>query len=546
MRHFRPVSAVLLALIASATAGAQNNRSDPTRFDSIFAFATTKTPGCAMAAIRNGVIDVARGYGMADLEHGVPITRRTPFYLASVSKQFTAGAINLLVAQGKLSLDDDARKFAPELPSYEAPITIRQLVNHTSGLRDYLTLFSVAGLGEFHITNADFLEMLGRQRSLNFRPGTAYSYSNSNYVLLGIIVERVTGKSLRVFAQERIFEPLGMASTVFRDRENMLIKGRALAYYAADGTQIHAVPHFDVVGDGGLFSTVEDLARWERHLIEPRFGGARWVALTNERGRLADGTQLTYGAGLTHGTHRGETTVEHGGGFGGYSTYLMRFPRIRLSVAVLCNGGSNAGALAQRVANVYLNAESPAIAQAAATPPAVRVTRAELQSHTGMYFSDERVLFREIVVDDGKLHYSRGPTDRSELAPLGGGRYQMVGQPLVIMFFGRDSMKLDAPGSPPTLLRRVVPGARASREHEGTYVSSDLAGTWTVRVAGSGLTLKRPRGEALRVEPAFADAFRNSFVFVRFRRDEKGAVVAMEVSGGERARHIRFDRRESQ
>jgi CubicO group peptidase (beta-lactamase class C family) len=532
----------LLAVASLAPAPALAQDVDPVRIDSIFAFANNKVPGCAVATIRNGTLAFARGYGIADLEHDVPIAPSTPFYMASVSKQFTAAAINLLAAEGRLSLDDDVRNFVPELPKYDAAITVRHLVNHTAGLRDYLSLFGLAGLGDFPVNNKDFLEMLGRQRALNFRTGEQYSYSNSGYVLLSIVVERVTGKSLRAFMQERFFEPLGMSSTVFRDRHNMIIKGRALAYFQNSGSWAHAVPAFDVVGDGGLFSTVEDLAKWERQMLEaePRIGGPAWRTLTDQRGKLADGTTLTYGAGLIHDTYRGEQFVQHGGGYGGYSTFLLRLPQRRLSVAVLCNGGSNAGQLAQRVANLYLPPEPAAITQST-TPPAVTMTASQMAPLTGMFFAEREVLFREILVADGKMYYNRGGGNRSELAALGDGRFQMVGQPLVVAYTGRDTITLETADGRTTLYR-VAAGRRVSRGYEGTYVSSDLPARWTVQVADSGLTITRPRGDAMRVDRAFDDAFRNPGLFVRFRRDATGAIVALEASAGERARHIRFDR----
>jgi CubicO group peptidase (beta-lactamase class C family) len=541
MTRLRFLSILAFGAVLPLPSNAQDARVEPARIDSIFAFATTSSPGCAVSTIRNGAIEFARGYGMADLEHDVPITPRSAFYMASVSKQFTAAAINLLAAENKLSLEDDVRKFVPELPRYGAPITIRHLVNHTSGLRDYLSLFAIAGLGDFPVSNADFLEMLGRQRALNFRTAEQYSYSNSGYVLLSIVVERVTGKSLRAYMQEHFFAPLGMSSTVFRDRHNMIIKGRALAYFQNDGVWAHAVPAFDVVGDGGLFSTVEDLAHWERQMIDARIGGAAWRALTDARGQLGSGLPLTYGAGLTHGMFRGEQTVEHGGGYGGYSTYLLRFPQRRLTVAVLCNGGSNAGSLAQRVAGLYLGPEPAPMAQAA-TAGAVRMTRAELDPFTGMFFADQEMLFREIVVDDGTLYYSRGGNNRSELQPLGGGRFQMVGQALVVTYSGRDTLRLELEGNPPTIMRRVTAGKRDLRGYAGTYWSSDLPARWTVQVADTGLTITRARGNAMRVDRAFDDAFRNPGLFVQFRRDARGTIVALEASSGERARRVRFDR----
>jgi CubicO group peptidase (beta-lactamase class C family) len=545
MIRLRIASAIALAAVAPTASLAQDRPVDPTRIDSIFAFANNTRPGCAVGTVRDGRLDFARGYGLADLEHDVPITPRTPFYMASVSKQFTAAAIDLLAVEGKLSLDDDVRKFVPELPSYGAPITVRHLVNHTAGLRDYLSLFSLAGLGDFPITNADFLEMLRRQRALNFRTGDEYSYSNSGYVLLSIVVERLTGQSLRAFMQERFFAPLGMSSTVFRDRHNMIIKGRALAYFENGGAWAHAVPAFDVVGDGGLFSTVEDLARWEGQMLsaEPRIGGAAWRALTDARGQLADGKKLTYGAGLIHGAYRGEATVEHGGGFGGYSTYLLRFPRMRLSVAVLCNGGVGAGPLAQRVASLYLGPETSPVAQTVATP-LVSLMASQMALYTGTFFSDASVLVRDIVLDGGKLYYSRGAGNQTELNPLGGGRFQMVGVPAVVAFLGRDTIKVETSDATTTLLR-VTPGRRELRGYAGTYVSSELLARWTVQVADSGLTMTTQRGNAMRFDRAFEDAFRNSGLVVRFLRDGRGAIVALEASAGERARRVRFDRLKS-
>lgn len=535
----------LVALLAMGSPVTLLAQSPAARVDSIFAFATATTPGCAVAAIRNGAVEYAKGYGMADLEHDVAITPQTPFYMASVSKQFAAGAVNLLVLDGKLSLDDDVRNIIPELPEYGATITLRHLMHHTSGLRDYLTLFSLAGLTDYTITNADFLEMVGRQRSLSFRPGEQYSYSNTGYVLLSIVVERVAGQSLRTFAQERIFAPLGMTSTQFRDHHNMLIKGRALAYAPSrTGGYTLSVPHFDVVGDGGLYSTVEDLARWEANFLEPRVGGSEWLTLEGQLGRLNSGVAITYGAGLTHGTYRGETTVEHGGALGGYNIGLLRFPARRFSVAVLCNGNMvPSGLLTRRVADVFLGdvlAPVAPVAQAAASSASVEM----LAPYKGSFFDDRAMAMREVVVEDGRLYYSRGPTNRSELVPIGGTRFQMAGTPTVAVFSARgDTLRLETAEVTAVVLRRVRDVSRRDlRAYAGSYESSELRVSWVVSAGDSTLTVRPARGSSMRLDPAFEDAFRSPNVFARFIRDEKGEIVAMDVSAGERARNVRFER----
>lgn len=526
-------------------------QSPAARVDSIFAFANGKTPGCAVAAVRDGAVEYARGYGMADLEHDVPITQETPFYLASVSKQFTAASVNLLAQGGELSLDDDVRKFVPELPNYRWPITLRHLMNHTSGLRDYLTLFGLAGLDDYPITNADFLEMVGRQRALNFRPGEQYSYSNTGYVLLSIIVKRVSGKSLRTFAQDRIFGPLGMTSTQFRDRHDMLIPRRALAYAPSSaGGYTMSVPYFDVVGDGGLFSTVEDLARWEGNFWEPRVGGAEWLTLEGARGRLNDGTLMTYGAGLIHGTYRGDAIVEHGGSLGGYNTDLLRFPARRFSVAVLCNGNAKPSSrLAQQVADVYLGdvlaPAAPATPALATAPFTVsRPSGDALARYAGTFFSDRALLVRRLVMEDGKLYYRRAVNDRTELLPLGNGRFAVSEMPIVVTFsLGADTLRVETPTGPPAVFQRVVSGSHHDRgSYAGSYASGELGVAWTVSASDSALTIRPARGDSLRLDPAFEDAFNNPFLFVRFIRGAKGQVVAMDVSAGERVRNVRFDR----
>jgi CubicO group peptidase (beta-lactamase class C family) len=527
----------LVPLICSVSAHAQA-RVAPARIDSIFAFAKPNTPGCAVATIRNGTIEYARGYGLADLEHATPITPKTAFYMASVSKQFTAAAINALVADGKLSLDDDVRKYVPEVPRYQAPMTVGQLMHHTSGLRDYLNLYDLAGMFDYPVRNSDFLEMISRQRSLNFAPGEQYSYTNSGYVMLSIIVERVSGKSLRAFANDRFFKPLGMTSTVFRDRIQMLIPNRALAYAREGDTWIQTIPAFDVVGDGGLFSTVEDLARWETFMLDPKAGGAKWRELESQRGKLTDGTTLNYGAGLSFGTFRGESMIEHSGGFAGYFTELMRFPRLKLSVALLCNGGANALTLAQRIAGLYIP-EPTAVAQAGAS----RLSLKDRAMLPGRFFNDQTMTLRDVRVDNGKLFYVRGSDDRSELAPLTAGRFRMVGTERTIRFAGRDTLIFEAsPGNPPSTFRRVTSGKRDPRGYVGTYVNFELPARWTIQVKGSRVTVVRPRGGNMDLENIFDDAYRWGAYVVRFTRDARGTITGLEASAGERARRVRFDR----
>jgi CubicO group peptidase (beta-lactamase class C family) len=429
---------------------------------------------------------------------------------------------------------------------------VRHLLHHTSGLRDYLALFDMAGLNDFPITNQDFLAMMARQRGLNFPAGEQYSYSNSGYVLLSIIVDRVSGKSLRAFAEERMFRPLGMTASRFRDRHQMLIPHRADAYRPRQGGGYdRAVPYFDVVGDGGLFTTVEDLARWADNFADPRVGGATWVTRMEERGRLADGTTLAYASGLGHGTYRGEVIVEHGGGLGGYNSFLLRFPQRRFAAAVLCNSFAVSGAtLARQVADVFLGdvlqaaTPTPASSASGALSAAAVLDPAALARYAGTFFSDRIMDLRQVVAEDGRLSFKDPDGNRTELVPQGGVRF-LVGRTTTVVQFSRDgdAMRIERIGQAAVEYRRVsaVTG-EVPQDLAGSYTSPDLDVRWRVTVSGSTVTVHPERGETITLSPVFADAFSDGFAIARFVRDARGAVVAMEVSAGERARRVRFDR----
>lgn len=396
MRSFLTACAVFLA---AGAAGAQPLAS---RIDSIFApWNRPDAPGCAVGVNGADSLRFARGYGSANLDYGIPITPQSVFYLASVSKQFTAAAVLLAAEQGHLSLDDDIRKWLPELRAYEAPITVRHLVHHTSGLRDYLTLLPLAGRPyENVLGDRELLELIARQNALNFRPGAEFLYSNTGYVLLAEIVERATGKSLAAYADEQIFRPLGMRNTHFHDDAGIVVPGRVIGY-ARDSSafRINHLFSFDKVGDGGLYSTIDDLARWDRAMQNGALGGEGFSTRLLQRGVLSSGDTLPYAFGVVHGEYRGLTTVGHGGALAGFRTMLLRFPEERTTVLVLCNDGSaNPTLLARRVAEVVIGERmSPAAEQAPRRPVAANreaqstngLPSTRLEDYTGTFASAE-------------------------------------------------------------------------------------------------------------------------------------------------------------
>jgi CubicO group peptidase (beta-lactamase class C family) len=393
-------ASLILAISASPSA-AQNALGDSLahRIDAVFARYTSTTPGCAIGVFQNGKIAFAKGYGLASVEFAAAITPSTPFIMGSVSKQFTAAAIALLVEQGRISLDDDIRKYVPELHDNGKRVTIDHLVHHTSGIRDWWALVDAAGMRpDDGYTVDDVLALAARQRHLNFDPGAEYNYSNTGYVLLGIVVNRVTGKSLRQFAAEQIFAPLGMANSHYHDNHNEPVRGRASAYSPLPGGGWRIdVWNNDIVGQGGVMTTMQDLQKWDENFYTGAVGGKGFLARQLQRGKLNNDSTIAYAFGLEVGSYRGLPMVEHSGSTGGYRTDLTRFASAHTSVATMCNvSNADAVGLAHRVADVVLAGKftqpvpaPPARAATQQGASAVTLTSAEVAAMAGRFYSDE-------------------------------------------------------------------------------------------------------------------------------------------------------------
>ncbi len=429
----KPVAAAIFALLLCVGPTAQQH-SAWTAVDALFAdVARADSPGCALAVFQGGRIAYERGYGMADLERDVPITPASVFYVGSLSKQFTAFAAALAASEGKLSLDDEVQKWIPELPDYGSPLTVRHLVHHTSGLRDYNTLVDIAGRrNDEAFDNATVLRIVARQRALNFKPGDEYLYSNSGYVLLSLIVERATGTPLAGFAKARIFQPLGMRDTQFYDDVTRVVKNRAFAFDKSVAGDWHDnTPHSQRTGAGGVLTTLCDLLAWDNNVYEPKVGTSALISQVHETGTLTSAKPLTYAYGLQIGQYRGQRIVEHGGALGGYRAHLLRFPAARTSVACLCNfGTSDPGTRARRVADQVLRerfqqpvpASTPA-SRSGDSPnaPLVKLTASQLDEYVGPYLSDEVDTTFVFDADSAGLRLKRerdsSPTALRALAP---------------------------------------------------------------------------------------------------------------------------------
>jgi len=366
---------------------------------------------------------------MASLELGVRNSPDTVFDIGSDAKQFTAASIVLLAQDGVLTLDDEVRKWVPEVPDYgkDRRITLRHLLHHTSGLRDYTDLLPLAGARvEDVTTEREALDLISRQKGLEFTPGTRYSYCNSGYFLLSVVVRRASGKSLRDFAQQRIFTPLGMTSTRFVDDHREIVPRRATGYARTRSGYRLATSNWEQNGDGGMLTTVSDLARWDANFDKPlaSVGGPRLIEELTRTFELADGKRVDYGLGLRVDQDGSLRRVRHGGSWAGFKAEFLRYPERRVSVIVLCN---RRDAVPSRIARSLAAAEihdlpsTPAAEREPAPPakpPAATLAEADLRRLTGDFYSDELDTTWRIAVREGRLSVERQGADPEVLLPV--------------------------------------------------------------------------------------------------------------------------------
>jgi len=557
MRLARWVVVAGLSLAAARGGEAQKITPDVAkRVDGVFAkWNRADSPGCALGVYRGGQIVYKRGYGIEDLNEDVHITPGTVFHVASMSKQFTAAAVVLLAQQGKLSLDDDVRKYIPELPDFGQKITIRNLVHHTSGLRDQWALLELAGwrYSQDLITNEDVMSLLTRQKELNFKPGERHLYSNTGYTLLGLIVKRVSGMSLREFTTKNIFEPLGMTRTHFRDDHAEVIKHNAVGYAQETGKPFEiSITNFDTVGATSLHTTVEDLQRWDENFYQPKVGGAAFVQQMLQRGKLNNGEQLDYAFGLVIDKDKGLPTIGHGGADAGYRSDMIRYPEQHFSVAVLCNSAeADPSGLAGQVADIVLAKEFKAAE--AATPskePAARsttgttvaLTSEQMSAFTGLYWNRADDAYDRIYVKEGQLIIDGD--EPLVLKPFAESRFHIADKPwgdeVEIHFVanGQDKprrMEQSFGGGKPLVYDATEassPTAAELHDYPGAYVSEEIDPVYRIVLDGDKLSLVRLKHEAENLRPAVRDVFTGQIGTVRFVRDANGHVAGFVLNAG--------------
>jgi CubicO group peptidase (beta-lactamase class C family) len=521
------------------------------KVDELFAvWNTPDSPGCALGIIKNGRLLYKRGYGMANLEHNIPISATTVFRIGSTSKQFTATCIALLAEQGKVSLDEDVRKYLSEMPEYESPITIQHLIHHTSGIRDYVELIELAGMREeddFY-TNDELVDMLVRQKELNFKPGDEFLYSNSGYFLLSVIVERVSGKSLREFAQKNVFKPLSMNNTHFHDDHTMIVKNRAAGYSPKKGSDYQInMTSLDIVGDCGVFTTVEDLFLWDQNFHHNRLGGKDLINQILTLGTLNNGEKLNYAFGLEASDYRGLKMISHSGSYAGFRAQMSRFPEQKFSVICLANLNTiNPTKLCKQVADIYL-ADQFREEKA----EFIELSEQELKDKTGTFRDPVIGTICELSIKDGGLMVSlfdmNFPT-----APISKTQFRSVDGTVDtdIRFEKQDKNKplqihVEIEGEKPVTfeaIQLVSPTSAQLAEYVGEYYSDELQVTYKLVLENGKLFFRYRNAPRKPLSPTLSDMFKVPRTTIHFIRDDHNRISAFTLST-ERVRNIRFVRK---
>jgi CubicO group peptidase (beta-lactamase class C family) len=511
--------------------------------DRVFNSVTPDTPGCSCAASLNGQLVLSRAYGSADLERGVPLTPGSVFDAGSLQKQFVAAAALLLVGDGKLSLSDDIRTYIPELPDYGHTVTVDHLLTHTSGIRDWEGLLNLAG------GKGDVLQLILRQRSVNFKPGEEFSYTNSGVVLMKEIIARVTKTPFGEFTRTRMFEPLGMKSTSYRADMREIVRDRALAYQRAGDAWRLAMLLDNDRGGGGFLTTSVDLVTWSDALANNRLG--EFVsAKIHEPATLNSGRKLAYARGLFLDNAGGVPTVWHTGSANGYQCILTRFPDYGLSIAVMCNAGSvEQGDFAEGIFDVLVPTAPKTQGEGQGPPPPIPAGM-DLSSRVGAYINEQSGHLLRLAVERGRVRIAGGPG----LVPITAERLRrwgtslnfMSGEPFELRFLSADEFELRFEAGKSLRYRRTQPeslDAERLRTLAGRYENDETGAVFIVEPTGETLdvSLESAPDRRLSLKQAHRDLFELSGFTVRFRRDEAGRVAGLDYSNP-KLRNVAFSR----
>lgn len=510
-------------------------------FEKVAKSVALPAPGCAVGVSLNGESVFEKAFGLAEMEHNVANTAQTIFESGSVAKQFTAAALVLLQQEGKLNIDDPVRKYIPELPDYGSPLTIRHLLNHTAGLRDWGSVMALTGLGrgDRTISQAAAVDVVLRQKYLDFKPGAEYSYSNSGYQLAAEVVERVSKQKFPAFLQERLFKPLGMTNSSTRDDFQRIVPGRALGYSRqGNGPWMLNMPYMNVYGNGGMLTTVGDWLKWNAMLDSRSMGGL--VDALETQGVLNDGRKIGYALGLQVADYRGMRDVSHGGSTAGYQTFLARYPEKKVSIAVLCNGTSpSAGTLAAAVTDEIFG-PYPAAPQPT-SPAAATVSEEQLKKFVGLWRNETTRFPGRFTLENGSLRFNGQPMRAvaDDMLMLGGTKIKFT--------FDKDGRPVSGEGNNNGDIPRFTsqaawtPTAAELNEFAGDWWSEEAQAKVAIVIEGGNAFLVNKPLFRFQLQPLYKDHLTAQGYIFWAVRDSSGKITQMHVGTG-RMRDMLFER----
>lgn len=489
---------------------AQDTIPQQTKIDAIFSkWNKPNSPGGSVGIIKDGKLIFTKGYGIANLDYNIPNGPETVFKIASTSKQFTAASIILLSQQGKLSLDDKLSTFFPKFPSYANDISIQHLLNHTSGIRDYIILARLSGLNvNDYYTNKTVEKLLMNQQELNFNPGEEFLYSNSGYWLLGQIVEKVSGESLAVFAKKNIFDPLEMKDSRFHDNFIEVVKNRAIGYKSdRKGEFYQYMTTLDMVGDGGLITTINDLAKWDASFYDTfLFNKDFWNQML-QLGTLNNGKKIPYASGLATRNYKGIEVIHHSGSFVGYRTQFIRFAKAKFSVIVLANRtDTDPSKMAYKIADLFLKdqyksnntkrTEKNTSKKSSKKTVFVTLSEKELKVFEGNYWDHKNKSSRKLVVRDGMLNYVRSNGKATKMRPIAKNKFKMIGPkvPVILTVNAQaNNFSIKLPNATLTTFEAYKPITTYSKDdlntYAGNYYSAELDVVYSLKIKNSRVFL---------------------------------------------------------
>jgi CubicO group peptidase (beta-lactamase class C family) len=513
------------------------------KIDNVFKSFNDKTPGCAIAILKNGELVFEKGYGMANLEYSIPNSPKTVFHIASESKQYVAFCMLLLEKEGKLSLDDDIRKYLDYVPDFHEKITIRHLIYHTSGLRDQWQLLANAGWQlDDVITQEHVIKLVSKQKALNFKPGEEHMYCNTGYTLMAEIVKKVSGLTLRQYSEKFIFEPLGMKNTHFHDNYQELVPNRAYSYTPNNkGGYQHAVLSYSIVGATSLLTTVEDETKWLNNFGTGQVGGKELIQKMHTVGILNDGRKLSYAFAIFMDKFKGWDQIGHGGSDAGFRTYACRYPEKGLAIVVFSNSGYvNPGGLVRQVAGLLINDSKEEVKTAANT------TFADSNFHkklAGSYYSD-RGDIGEMTWTNGKLVRGNSSSPGGpewKFAITGKNRYAVKDGPTLIIDdknLSADSVmmfKMENPANVIAFHRKPAVKQSITSEFQGRYYCDETEAYYEVKEKEGKLSLEHRKFSTEPLQAIAPDQFSSSDCWIsriHFVRDASNKIVAFEVNAG--------------